>query len=121
MHATTRLLHEGEDRQARYGAINPPIYHASLFAYPTMQAFLDGMAGRSERYTYSRDGNPTVAALEAKDRHAGRGRRLYRYRLRHGRHHRRPPGHPPRRRPRPDRGHGLWPHTPLLRPGVGRA
>jgi hypothetical protein len=31
-----------------------------------MQAFQEGLAGRGERYLYSRDGNPIVAALEGK-------------------------------------------------------
>ncbi len=66
MQTPTRILHEGDDPETRLGAVNPPIYHASTFTFPTMQTFLDGMAGQGERYIYSRNGNPTVAALEQK-------------------------------------------------------
>lgn len=66
MRTSTRILHEGDDPETRLGAVNPPIYHASTFTFPTMQAFQEGMAGRGDRYLYSRDGNPTVAALEGK-------------------------------------------------------
>ncbi len=66
MQTPTRLLHEGDDPETRLGAVNPPIYHASTFLFPTVQSFLDGMAGQSERFVYSRNGNPTVAALEQK-------------------------------------------------------
>lgn len=66
MQTLTRILHEGDDPETRLGAVNPPIYHASTFTFPTMQTFLDGMAGQGERYIYSRNGNPTVAALEQK-------------------------------------------------------
>jgi len=66
MNTPTRILHEGEDRHAQFGALNPPIYHASTFIRPTMQAFLEGTGQGSETYTYSRDSNPTVRALEKK-------------------------------------------------------
>ncbi|NUQ36976.1 MAG: cystathionine beta-lyase [Caldilineales bacterium] len=66
MNTTTRILHEGEDRETHFGALNPPIYHASTFTRPTMQAFLEGMAEGSQAYIYSRDSNPTVRALEKK-------------------------------------------------------
>lgn len=66
MKTTTFLLDDGSARWERFGAVNPPVYHASTFTFPTLQAFLEAMAGRGEGYLYSREGNPTVRALEEK-------------------------------------------------------
>ncbi|NOZ50791.1 MAG: PLP-dependent transferase [Chloroflexi bacterium] len=66
MHVSTSILHAGEDREEYAGAVNPPIYHASLFTFPSMQAFLDRHQPSEKRYTYSRDANPTVRVLEQK-------------------------------------------------------
>ncbi|RME85204.1 MAG: cystathionine beta-lyase [Caldilineae bacterium] len=66
MQTSTRIIHEGEDRERYYGAVNPPVVNASLFTFPTMQAFLDRHTPASDRYTYTRDGNPTIRVLEDK-------------------------------------------------------
>ncbi|MCP4166091.1 MAG: PLP-dependent transferase [Chloroflexi bacterium] len=66
MKTTTRLLHQADDREAQHGSVNPPIYHSSLYTFPTMQAFLDTRDGLEERYMYSRESNPTVRVLEQK-------------------------------------------------------
>lgn len=66
MHKKTAILHAGEQRQSYAGAINPPIYQASLFTFPTMQAFLQRQQPGSEHYTYTREGNPTLHVLEQK-------------------------------------------------------
>lgn len=65
MHNSTRILHENENREQYGGAVNPPIVHASLFTFPSMEAFLDRHQN-GQRYVYSREGNPTVAVLEDK-------------------------------------------------------
>ena len=66
MQTSTRILHEGDDRSAQHGAVNPPVYFASTFVFPTVQAFNDAMADPFNHYFYSRDRNPTVQALEDK-------------------------------------------------------
>ncbi len=66
MKISSRILHEGDNRSAHQGAVNPPIYHTSLFTFPTMQAFLDRKHGANPRHTYTRESNPTIQALEQK-------------------------------------------------------
>lgn len=51
----TQLVH-GAAASEPHGAVNPPIYDSSTFAFETV--------GSMPRYDYSRSGNPTRAALE---------------------------------------------------------
>ncbi len=60
----TDLLHFGDDRFKNRGAINTPVYRASLFSFESYQAFLDARANGS--HVYSRVSNPTRTNLEAK-------------------------------------------------------
>lgn len=62
----TELLHLGDDRAGSRGAINAPVYRASLFSFETYQDFLDERARGAAATTYSRVRNPTRDALEAK-------------------------------------------------------
>lgn len=66
MKISSRILHEGDNRSAHQGAVNPPIYHTSLFTFPTMRAFLERGNGASPHHTYTRESNPTIQALEQK-------------------------------------------------------
>ncbi len=66
MQTQTRILHEGDDRSAQHGAVNPPVYYASTFVFPTVQAYYEAGADPFQHYFYSRDRNPTVRALEDK-------------------------------------------------------
>ena len=66
MKTSSRILHEGDNRSAHQGAVNPPIYHTSLFTFPTMQAFLGRKRSDTSRHTYTRVSNPTIQALEQK-------------------------------------------------------
>lgn len=66
MKTSTRILHTGDDREARMGAVNPPIYHASLFTFPSLRAFLERDDAEYVRHTYTRESNPTNRALEQK-------------------------------------------------------
>jgi cystathionine beta-lyase/cystathionine gamma-synthase len=43
-----------------------PIWQTSLFAYPTFEALLEGLAAEDERHVYTRGRNPTVEVLERK-------------------------------------------------------
>jgi cysteine-S-conjugate beta-lyase len=63
---TTDLMHHGDDRTRHHGAINTPVYRASLFSFPTYQDFLDAHIPDQGVPVYSRIGNPTRDALEAK-------------------------------------------------------
>lgn len=65
----TQLLHVFDDLHARHGAVNPPVYHASLYAYPDYDTWKRTAAGEIQRITYNRSGNPTVRLLEQKIAH----------------------------------------------------
>jgi cystathionine beta-lyase len=66
MKETTQILHKGDTPEQYYGAVNPPVVHASLFGYKTYQEFLEAQADMYHRPFYNRDFNPTVALLEQK-------------------------------------------------------
>ncbi len=66
MKETTQILHQGDTPEEYYGAVNPPVVHASLFGYKTYQEFLEAQADMYHRPFYNRDFNPTVALLEQK-------------------------------------------------------
>jgi cystathionine beta-lyase len=68
----TDLLHLGDDRARGRGAINTPVYRASLFSFETYQDYLDERARGPAGTVYSRVSNPTRAALEAKIAHLER-------------------------------------------------
>lgn len=60
----------GEDREAFFGSVAPPIFESSLFTFPSYAAF-DRAAGSSPtadgtRPVYTRGSNPTVSVLERK-------------------------------------------------------
>ncbi|SFE59486.1 cystathionine beta-lyase [Paenibacillus catalpae] len=52
--------------ERHYGAINPPIYQNSLFAFKTHQEFDLAMKDTMKNHVYSRGNNPTVEYLEKK-------------------------------------------------------
>src|SRR3974390_3574911 len=56
----TRLVHAGRDPDEHFGFVNPPVYHAWTWLYPTAE---DQGAHRS-RYQYGRRGTPTTEALQ---------------------------------------------------------
>ncbi len=63
----TALAHLFDDRQAQHGAVNPPVVHASLFAYPDYETWKANVTGERKRaFSYHRSGNPTVKLLEEK-------------------------------------------------------
>ena len=65
----TDLLHFADDRSQERGAINTPVYRASLFSFPTYQDFVDARTEGSNSFVYSRVSNPTRSTLEAKIAH----------------------------------------------------
>ncbi len=56
----TLIVTLGRDPHANFGAVNPPVYHASTILFPTVEA----LKGRKQPYTYGRRGTPTTAALQ---------------------------------------------------------
>lgn len=63
---STRSVHAG-DRRDTQGAIHPPIYPHSTFAFATTSDLLDVVEGRKAGSLYTRYGlNPTICALETK-------------------------------------------------------
>lgn len=67
---TTELAHLFDDHEAQHGAVNPPVVHASLFAFPSYEAWKANITGEERRpFTYHRAGNPTVQLLEKKIAH----------------------------------------------------
>lgn len=63
---STRAVHAGESRDPQ-GAIHPPLYSHSTFAFATTADLLDVVEGRTSGNLYTRYGlNPTIRALEGK-------------------------------------------------------
>jgi cystathionine beta-lyase/cystathionine gamma-synthase len=66
----TRAVHAGERSDPLTGAHQTPIFQTATFSFPTAAAkeeAVDGaLAWEPGRFFYSRTGNPTTAALEAK-------------------------------------------------------
>jgi cystathionine gamma-synthase len=63
---STRSVHAGDCRDPQ-GAIHPPIYPHSTFAFASTADLLDVVEGRKVGSLYTRYGlNPTICALETK-------------------------------------------------------
>ena len=62
----TESVHAGSPPDPLYGAVSVPIYQTSTFTFDSVDQGADRFAGIADGYIYTRMGNPTVAALEAK-------------------------------------------------------
>jgi len=60
----TNCIHAGYEPDEQYGAVAPPIYQTSTFAFDSAEQGADRFAGRDAGYVYTRMGNPTVRMLE---------------------------------------------------------
>ncbi len=60
----TRAIHHGYDPLDYHGALNPPVFLTSTYAFASARAGSDIFAGEAQGYVYSRVGNPTVSVLE---------------------------------------------------------
>jgi cystathionine beta-lyase/cystathionine gamma-synthase len=60
------LNHLGEERETYRGAVSPPIFQSSIFAFPTVAAFREGFRDELRHTTYTRGNNPTVEILRKK-------------------------------------------------------
>ena len=61
---TTQTIHAGQHPDPITGAVAPPIFQASTFAFANSQQGADRFAGGDDGFIYTRMGNPTVARLE---------------------------------------------------------
>lgn len=62
----SRLIHTGERPDPTTGAVVPPIYQTTTFAFPSNESMLDLMEGRSSGHIYTRFSNPNFEIAEAK-------------------------------------------------------
>ncbi|MDG4717413.1 MULTISPECIES: methionine gamma-lyase [Thalassospira] len=60
----TRAIHHGYDPQSHNGALNPPVYMSSTFAFETAEQGGRFFAGDEQGFIYSRISNPTLDLLE---------------------------------------------------------
>jgi methionine-gamma-lyase len=61
---TTQSIHAGQHPDPHTGAVAPPIFQSSTFAFASSQQGADRFAGADDGYVYTRMGNPTIARLE---------------------------------------------------------
>jgi len=61
---STRAIHHGYDAYEGHGALNPPVYLSSTYAFRTVEDGSARFAGEQPGFVYSRVGNPTTALLE---------------------------------------------------------
>lgn len=62
----TRAIHEGYEPLDYHGALNPPVFLTSTYAFDRSATGSDRFAGEAQGYIYSRVGNPTVSVLESR-------------------------------------------------------
>src|SRR6201996_5151299 len=63
---TTTLLHSDRLGKPEHGAMHKPIHTSAAFGYDDVQDLVDVFQNKAKGYAYSRQGNPTVSALEQK-------------------------------------------------------
>ena len=61
---STRAIHLGYDPATAQGALTPPIYQTSTYAFETVEQGAEYFAGTKAGYIYGRTRNPTQALLE---------------------------------------------------------
>jgi cystathionine gamma-lyase/methionine-gamma-lyase len=61
---STRAIHANYDPLAYHGALNPPLFLTSTFAFDSVETGAARFEGNAPGYIYSRVGNPTVTVLE---------------------------------------------------------
>lgn len=60
----TKAIHAGQAPDPVYGAVAPPIYQTSTFAFSSPEQGARRFAGQEDGYIYTRIGNPTNRMLE---------------------------------------------------------
>jgi methionine-gamma-lyase len=60
----TKCIHAGQASDGLFGAVAPPIYQTSTFAFESCDQGAARFAGKDKGYIYTRLGNPTTKLLE---------------------------------------------------------
>jgi O-acetylhomoserine (thiol)-lyase len=63
---TTTILHADRLSKPEHGALHKPIHTSVTYGYDDVQDLVDIFQNKKKGYAYSRQGNPTVSALENK-------------------------------------------------------
>lgn len=63
---TTTLLHSDRLKKPEHGALHKPIHTSVTYGYDDVQDLVDIFQNKKSGFAYSRQGNPTVSALEHK-------------------------------------------------------
>lgn len=63
---TTTILHSDRLLKPEHGALHQPVHNAVTWGFDDVQRLVDVFQNKSKGYAYSRQGNPTVTALEHK-------------------------------------------------------
>lgn len=63
---TTTLLHADRLRKPEFGALHQPIHTAVTWGFDDVQGLVNVFQNKAKGFAYSRQGNPTTAALESK-------------------------------------------------------
>lgn len=63
---TTTILHSDRLKKPEHGALHKPIHTSVTFGYDDVQDLVDVFQNKVNGFAYSRQGNPTVSALEHK-------------------------------------------------------
>jgi methionine-gamma-lyase len=63
---STRAIHHGYDPAEEHGALTPPIFMTSTYAFETAEAGSELFRGERAGYIYGRTRNPTQALLEGR-------------------------------------------------------
>jgi len=63
---TTTLLHSDRLKKPEHGALHKPIHTSVTFGYDDVQDLVNVFQNKASGFAYSRQGNPTVSALEHK-------------------------------------------------------
>ena len=60
----TKAIHAGQHADPSTGAVAPPIFQTSTFAFESCRQGADLFAGKGDGFIYTRMGNPTIARLQ---------------------------------------------------------
>src|ERR1700761_7925288 len=63
---TTTILHSDRLNGTEHGAMHSPIHTSVAYGYDNVMDLVDVFQNRTKGYAYSRQGSPTVSALEHK-------------------------------------------------------
>lgn len=62
----SKILHHLAEEDLPFGAVTPPIFQTSIFAFKDFDSFSEAISDEANSYLYTRGNNPTVNILEKK-------------------------------------------------------